>query len=230
MTNRIPFRPTGPTWLQPLLLLWLLCLHTLALAQFIVLPDTGENALPDPPSFLYVQREPSPMVAGQPYSLSWETQGGVTVTYSCTSSSGGYTIASTSIAGKGTLSGTANAAWIGKPSNCVWKVQNAGGTDTVFEDMVTVAAPLVNKATFVSQNVPTTMLAGQSYRIQVTMQNTGTTTWKAGVWKLGSQNPMETPRWGITRVALASNVAPGASNTFDFTVTAPTTPGVANLQ
>ncbi len=199
MSNRTPIRPTGrpagKAWLQPLLLLWLLVLQSIASAQVIVLPDTGEAALPAPPDFIYVQREPSPMVAGQPYSLSWETQGGGTVTYSCTSSSGGYTIASTSVAGKGTIMGVANAAWIGKPSNCVWKIQNAGGTDTVFEDMVTVAAPLVNNAAFVSQNVPTTMATGQSYRIQVTMQNTGTTTWLAGTWKLGPQNPIDSPRW-----------------------------------
>lgn len=44
-----------------------------------------------------------------------------------------------------------------------------------------------NGAQFVSQSVPTRLVAGQSYTVSVTMKNTGTSTWSAGAnYYLGS--------------------------------------------
>ena len=54
-----------------------------------------------------------------------------------------------------------------------------------------------NDAALVSQSVPASMITGQTYPVSVTMKNTGTTTWVAGTWKLGAQNPMDTLRWGV---------------------------------
>src|SRR5205085_8449421 len=42
-----------------------------------------------------------------------------------------------------------------------------------------LAAVSGNDATFVSQSVPTTLVAGQQYTVTVQMQNTGATTWTA---------------------------------------------------
>jgi len=92
-----------------------------------------------------------------------------------------------------------------------------------------------NRAQFVTQSVPSTMVAGQKYQVSVTMKNTGSTTWTvAGNYRLGSQNPQDNKVWlGTThRVNLGSSdsIAPGQEKRFDFTVTAPATPGTYNFQ
>lgn len=89
----------------------------------------------------------------------------------------------------------------------------------------------VNGATFVSQSVPTTMTAGQTYSASVTMYNSGSSTWTSDVYKLGGQNPHDNPTWG-GRIYLPAGVTvpPGASHTFYFNVTAPSTPGYYNFQ
>jgi hypothetical protein len=102
-----------------------------------------------------------------------------------------------------------------KSTNVVVQVGSAGGT---------------NNASFVSQSVSTSMTTGQSVSVSVTMQNTGTTTWAAGTYKLGSQNPADNTTWGLNRVNLASSVAPGGQATFNFTVVAPSTAGTYNFQ
>jgi hypothetical protein len=87
-----------------------------------------------------------------------------------------------------------------------------------------------DNAAFVSQSVASSMTTGQTYNVSVTMQNTGTTTWAAGTYKLGSQNPTDNTTWGLNRVNLASSVAPGSNGVFSFTVTAPATAGDYNFQ
>ena len=97
--------------------------------------------------------------------------------------------------------------------------------------VVNVTAPTGNDATFVSQTVPSTMVAGQTYSVSVTMKNTGTTTWTAANnHKLGSQNPADNTTWGTSRATLAASVAPGAQHTFTYNVTAPATAGTYNFQ
>ena len=79
-----------------------------------------------------------------------------------------------------------------------------------------------NAALFIAQTVPTTMTAGQSYQVSVTMRNTGTTTWSAAhLYRLGSENPLDNSLWGTSRIHLPTTVAPGADVTFNFTVIAP---------
>jgi RHS repeat-associated protein len=91
-----------------------------------------------------------------------------------------------------------------------------------------------NNAAFVSQSVPSTMNAGQTYPVSVTLQNTGTNTWSAANnFRLGTQNPQDNTLWtGATRVLLPAgvNVAPGANATFSFSVSAPSAPGTYNFQ
>jgi len=88
----------------------------------------------------------------------------------------------------------------------------------------------LDNAAFVSQSVPSSMIAGQNYAVSVTMQNTGSTTWPAGTVLLGSQNAQDNMTWGLNRIALTTPVAPGASRTINFTVTAPSSPGTYNFQ
>jgi len=88
----------------------------------------------------------------------------------------------------------------------------------------------VDNASFVSQSIPSSMIAGQTAGISVTMSNTGNTTWAAGTYFLGSQNPQANSTWGLNRVNVASPVAPGGQATFTFNVTAPIVPGTYNFQ
>jgi len=87
-----------------------------------------------------------------------------------------------------------------------------------------------NNAMFVSQNAPTSMTAGQTTSVTVTMRNSGTTTWAAGTYSLQSQNPAGNTTWGLNRVNLASSVAPGSNGVFNFNITAPSTAGSYNFQ
>jgi hypothetical protein len=95
---------------------------------------------------------------------------------------------------------------------------------------------LINNAAFVSQSVPASMVAGERYNVSVTMRNTGNTTWSAGganPYRLGYQNannPSDNMVWGIGRVEAPASVAPGAEATFNFTVTAPSTPGTYSFR
>ncbi|MBN8886231.1 MAG: IPT/TIG domain-containing protein, partial [Rudaea sp.] len=84
-------------------------------------------------------------------------------------------------------------------------------------------------AAFIAQTPPpSTMIAGQTAAVSVTMQNIGSSTWTAGqLYRLGSQNGVD---WGVgQRVALPNDVAYGQQVTFNFTITAPATPGSYNF-
>jgi Ig-like domain from next to BRCA1 gene len=86
-----------------------------------------------------------------------------------------------------------------------------------------------NAAECTWQNVPSSMVAGQSYALSVKMLNTGSSTWTtASHYNLGSAN--DNGAWGLYRVGLPSSIAPGQEATFTFTVTAPATPGAYNFQ
>ena len=87
-----------------------------------------------------------------------------------------------------------------------------------------------NDALFVSQNVPASLNTGQTVNVSVTMMNNGTTSWSPGSYFLRSQNPSGNATWGLSQVNLASSVAPGASVTFNFMATAPSTEGTYNFQ
>lgn len=97
---------------------------------------------------------------------------------------------------------------------------------------ITISASLPNSASFVSQNMPSSMNTGQTYTASVTMKNTGTNTWTAaGLYRLGSQNPQDNTSWaGTNRVILNTSVAPGQQYTFTFPAKAPAVPGTHNFQ
>ncbi len=107
-----------------------------------------------------------------------------------------------------------------------------GAVSSLASVTVTVGASTpVDAAQFISQSVPATMVAGQSYAVSVQMKNTGTATWTAALaYKLGSQNPGDNVTWGLSRVATPGSVGNGQTATFNFTARAPTTPGPYNFQ
>jgi YD repeat-containing protein len=124
--------------------------------------------------------------------------------------------------------GMASTVYIGL---AVTSHNNAALCTATFDNVGIGGAAATNNAAFISQSAPTTLIAGQTANVSVTMQNTGTTTWTtAEGYKLGSQNPQDNGTWGTGRVALPASVAPGGQATFNFNVTAPTTPGTYNFQ
>ncbi len=87
---------------------------------------------------------------------------------------------------------------------------------------------LVLSSFVLSNDIPASMLKGQTYRISVVMWNDGSTAWtSAEGYHLAAVSPEGTNRWGISEVPLpASSVGAGATATFTFDVTAPTEPGL----
>jgi YD repeat-containing protein len=124
--------------------------------------------------------------------------------------------------------GMASTVYIGM---AVTSHNNAALCAASFDNVGVDAGAATNNAAFISQSAPTTLIAGQTANISVTMQNTGTTTWTiAEGYKLGSQNSKDNGTWGTGRVALPASVAPGAQVTFTFPVNAPPAPGTYNFQ
>jgi len=109
----------------------------------------------------------------------------------------------------------------------------SSGSDAVWVDDITFP-PGSHGAEFVSQaNVPTSMTPSQTAQVQVTMKNTGSTTWtQATNFKLGSQNPQDNSNWGFNRMQLGGgdSITQGQNKTFDFQITAPATPGTYGFQ
>lgn len=84
---------------------------------------------------------------------------------------------------------------------------------------------------FVSQDVPAIMVVGQSYPVNVTVQNSGSWGWNhLSGYALGSQNPQNNTTWGLNRVPLTYTVGLNEVVPFDFQVTAPATTGTYNFQ
>ena len=78
-----------------------------------------------------------------------------------------------------------------------------------------------------AQKIPSSMIAGESYGVSVSMKNIGSTTWTpSGLYRLGSQDPEDNGTWGMGRVVMpVASAAPGDTVEFVWTVTAPLTPG-----
>jgi len=77
---------------------------------------------------------------------------------------------------------------------------------------------------YVSDTIPSTMNAGQSYSVSVTFRNRGVL-WREGrAFRLGAAGDSD-PFTSTTRHTISGDVRPGNTYTFTFTMTAPTTPG-----
>ena len=90
-------------------------------------------------------------------------------------------------------------------------------------------AVLINNAACLAVSAPADVTAGREFSAAVTMQNIGTKTWTADSTphKLGSQNPQDNIRWGLTRVGLPGGISifPWQTVTFSFVARAPSVPG-----
>ncbi len=87
------------------------------------------------------------------------------------------------------------------------------------------------RAAFLSQSVPTQMVAGQRYEVSLVFRNTAPPEWNAEQqFRLGSQAPRDNTLWGTNRVELPGRVLPGNEVSIRFQVTAPATPGTYPFQ
>lgn len=102
-----------------------------------------------------------------------------------------------------------------------------GATSPAVQVAVTAG---VESAQYVSQSVPSSMTAGGTYAVSVTLRNNGDTTWNPGTHFLGSQSPQDNFNWSLNRVALPAAVPPGGQVTFNFNVTAPSWGGSYGFQ
>ncbi len=74
--------------------------------------------------------------------------------------------------------------------------------------------------------LPSSVAQGDTFIAYVVMKNISTNTWVAGgatPYRLGSQNPQDNWDWGLQRVPLNADQAPGVSVTFPIRVTVPAT-------
>ncbi len=96
---------------------------------------------------------------------------------------------------------------------------------------VSVNKPVaVDNAAFVSQNVPTTLISGQTYNVSVTMLNNGTTTWSSNgpydpsgyyLYDRNGYYSYDNPVLLMFGVPVPVQVLPGQKVTFNFKIYAP---------
>ncbi|MBI4580186.1 MAG: N-acetylmuramoyl-L-alanine amidase [Planctomycetes bacterium] len=76
----------------------------------------------------------------------------------------------------------------------------------------------------VGDTIPSTMIQGQDYPVTVTFRNRGVVWSNGRSFRLGAVNDSD-PFTSFNRVNLSGEVRPGSDHTFNFTMTAPSTPG-----
>lgn len=104
---------------------------------------------------------------------------------------------------------------------------------TVFKaiSQITTGPGAANDSSFVSQSIPSTMIAGQQYSVTITMHNAGSGAWsEATNHHLGSQNPQDNSTFNWNRAYITGTISAGSDYAFTFQVRAPATPGQYNFQ
>ncbi|MBP5718837.1 MAG: N-acetylmuramoyl-L-alanine amidase, partial [Abditibacteriota bacterium] len=99
--------------------------------------------------------------------------------------------------------------------------ENVGGFGDIVTKNVTVSDSSVYNAQCTANTIPTSVTAGSSQSVSVTMKNTGNTTWVKGSGVRLSATNDYSPFAG-KRYDIDSNVAPGSGYTFTFTMNFPT--------
>jgi len=119
--------------------------------------------------------------------------------------------------------------------NNTYGVFHATLTETYNADpshSVNVAVYPANKATFVSQSVPSSMIAGHDYSVTLQYKNTSNLTWDAAhFYKLQSRNATNNTNFGTNRLFLTNApVPPGGTGVFSATVSPLVDSGVYPFQ
>lgn len=108
-------------------------------------------------------------------------------------------------------------------------ISSTCGFDKLLDEVDIRCSP-GNSAQCVSHTIPSSIPAGATRTVTVSMYNYGGTQWYGqgapNTYKLGSADPLDNLTWGLSRVYLgADTVDPDTLYTFTFDITAPATPG-----
>lgn len=126
-----------------------------------------------PPPTISVQLSPGTLVPGQAYSVQWTSAFATSVAYSCsTGSASGYNASGTAPSTSGSVSGVAQASWVGHVSRCTWTATGLGGTKSFAYDMRTYPLPTITA----SVN-PNPLRAGQTASLAWSSTNTTSVTY-----------------------------------------------------
>jgi len=93
----------------------------------------------------------------------------------------------------------------------------------------------IDNSKFISHSIPDNMTAGETYNVVVTFENSGTTIWNAGEYKLrvlgtGNNTYTGTNVWGVMDQSLTSHIEPGKTLTFELKLKAPSAEGIYTFQ
>ena len=124
-------------------------------------------------------------------------------------------------------SGTPEIKNIYNPSTELFLKDSSAEIIAVYKEII-----LVNDAAFLSHYIPP-ILPGEKSMVQVSMKNTGTTSWtKNKGYILGSQNPPGNSIWSLDRIDLvpSDSILTGQVKTFIFQITAPDIDSLFNFQ
>jgi len=140
--------------------------------------------------------------------------------------------------GTGTLlapSNTVSSSWppydAGTYTFYIRKLGDAYTNDSNPAGPYTLTVNPKNNAQLISQSVPTSVIAGQTFSVTQVWQNTGSKTWSAaGNYNIGSQNPQDNSTWGTWRYTSTGTVTKDNQQSCTFNLTAPMTPGTYNFQ
>lgn len=118
--------------------------------------------------------------------------------------------------------------------NFQWRMAN--GTSSFGDGSTNVLIPVTVKqhaARYISQTVPSSVKAGSTFTVKVSMRNVGTNLWTlANGYALASIEPDLNTRWNVSTVPLAAgdNIARGQGKTFTFSCKAPSKPGTYSMR
>ncbi|WP_269531858.1 Ig-like domain-containing protein [Chitinimonas sp. BJYL2] len=97
-----------------------------------------------PAPTISVVRNPSPMISGKSYTVTWSTTNASSVYYTCSASGTGF-VGSGTLGPNGSVNGTGDPAWVGYPSACTWTATGPGGSKSVSDPLQTDnPAPTIN--------------------------------------------------------------------------------------
>ncbi|MFC3815036.1 DUF6531 domain-containing protein [Lysobacter sp. GCM10012299] len=126
-----------------------------------------------------------------------------------------------------TQSGSAAASWI--PTEGKRFHLKRSGLTLATVDVRGQLTP--HGAQFLWQSVPSSMVAGQWYQVQVALRNTGALTWNSWAgFHLGSRWPYDNTRWGMSRVPVPGDWSTNQDRAITFSVRAPDQPGTHNFE
>ncbi|HVT61019.1 MAG TPA: NBR1-Ig-like domain-containing protein [Thermoanaerobaculia bacterium] len=116
------------------------------------------------------------------------------------------------------------------PTSPSWGILHPDGSPkpayTAYKAFIAGNQPAaIDEASLVATNIPVSMEAGQTVTVQVTMKNTGNSTWtEAAGYRLGAPGDLDNFAPSRQLLAPGEAIAPGKQRTFVFSFAAPASP------